>query len=255
MTFQYSVQLFSVRTVLQQDPLSTLKKLKGMGYTGIEGFGDFAYSSSDVNYALSYSGLKMVGYHTPWELVQDDKLESTIRYFKIIGNRYVIIPGLPEECTNSIDAWKRTAEKFNAISKRLKDDGMLLGYHNHDAEFHEMEGQTPYTVFFDNTDPDIVMQMDNGNAMAGGADFMAIMRKYPGRARSVHLKAYSRTLGYAPIIGEDDIDWNEFLYWCHDSGGTEHYIVEYEHEEAHPQMEGVELCISALKEMERTGKI
>ena len=255
MSFTFSVQLYSVRTVLQQDPLTVLGKLRAMGYSGVEGFGNFNFSSSDVNYGLSDSGLKLVGYHTPWAYVQEDKLESTISYFKAIGNRYVIIPSLPDECTNSIDAWKRSAEKFNAISARLKAEGMVLGYHNHHTEFKEIDGQLPYTVFFDNTDPSIVMQMDNGNALCGGADFMAIMSRYPGRAQSVHLKPYSKSSGYTPVIGQDDIDWKEFLHWCRDEGGTEHYIVEYECEEAHPQMEGVELCIKALKEMEGAGKI
>jgi len=192
-----------------------------------------------------------VGYHTPWANVQDGKLEATIRYFRDIGNKYVIIPSLPAECTGSIEAWKRTAEQFNALSKRLKDEGMILGYHNHDTEFRVIDGQIPFTVFFDNTDPAVVVQIDNGNALSGGADVMALLRKYPGRARSVHLKPWSKTGGYAPIIGKDDIDWKEFLYWCRDKGGTEHYIVEYEDEKAHPQIEGVDLCIKALKEMEK----
>ena len=255
MAFTYSVQLYSVRTVLQQDPLGVLRQLKTMGYSGVEGFGSITYSSYDVKYALSDSGLSMVGYHTPWDLVQDDKIESTIKYFKDIGNKYVIIPSLPDDRTNSIEAWKRSAEKFNLISKRLQDEGMILGYHNHHTEFKEIDGQVPYTVFFDNTDPAVVVQMDNGNAMYGGADVMAILRRYPGRARSVHLKPYSKSGGYSPVIGQDDIDWGEFLHWCRDNGGAEHYIVEYEHEETHPQLVGVDLCIKALKEMEAAGKI
>ena len=243
MAFEFSVQLYSVRDVLRNDPLSVLQKLKAMGYSGVEGFGSFAYSSDDINYGLYHAGLKMVGYHTSWSHVQSDKLEMTIRYFKAIGNKYVIIPSLPEECTSSIDAWKRTAEKFNEVSKTLTNEGMILGYHNHHSEFIEMEGQIPFTVFFDNTDPAIVMQMDTGNALHGKADYMALMRRYPGRARSVHLKPYSRDAGFAPVIGEDDIDWKEFLSYCHEEGGTEHYIVEYEDEKTHPQLAGVELCI------------
>jgi len=255
MAFEYSVQLYSVRDVIKQDPMGVLSKLKSMGFTGVEGFGDFIFSASDVNYGLSNAGLKMVGYHTSWQSVQDDKLASTISYYKSINNKHVIVPSLPDECINTIDAWKRTADKFNAISKVLSDEGMHLGYHNHQKEFKELEGQIPYTVFFDNTDPAVFMQMDNGNAMAGGADVMALLKKYPGRARTVHLKPYSLSKGFDPVIGEDDIDWKEFLHWCRDHGGTVHYIVEYEEDKVHPQLEGVELCIKALKEMEAAGKI
>ena len=255
MAFSFSVQLYSVRTVIKEEPLNVLRKLKAMGYDGVEGFGNFEYSPSDITYALSSSGLTLAGYHTPWENVQDETLNSTIKYFKEIANKYVIIPGLPDECTKSIEAWKRTAEKFNSLSNRLQKDGMKLGYHNHDTEFRVMDGQMPYTVFLDNTDPEVVMQIDNGNALAGGADFMSILRKYPGRFASVHLKPYSKKSGYAPVIGEDDIDWKEFLHWCRDNGGTEHFIVEYEQDEVHPQIEGVDLCIKALKKMELDGKL
>ena len=255
MSFVYSVQLFSVRTVLQQDPMGTLHKLKAMGYGGVEGFGPFKYSASETSYALSDAGLKLVGHHTPWAMVQDDTIQSTIDFFKAVGNKYVIVPSLPKDSTGSIDAWKQMADKFNVISKRLQEEGMILGYHNHHTEFVEIDGQLPFTVFFDNTDPAIVVQMDNGNAMHGGADVMAMMKRYPGRARSVHLKPYAKAGGYSPVIGQDDIDWGEFLHWCRDQGGTEHYIVEYEHEETHPQMVGVDLCIKGLKDLEAAGKI
>ena len=254
MAYTYSVQLFSVRTVMQQDPLSVLRQLKQMGYSGVEGFGSFRFSPYEINYALSETGLKVAGYHTSWDLVQDDKIEATIKYFKEINCKYVIIPSLPGECTGSIDAWKRTAEKFNAVSKRLKNEGLMLGYHNHASEFKMIDGQIPFTVFFDSTDPEIVMQLDNGNALSGGGDIMAMLRKYPGRARSVHLKPYSANGGFGPVIGQDDINWTEFMHFCRDNG-TEHYIVEYEDEKTHPQIEGVKLCINGLKDMESSGKI
>ena len=255
MAYDFSVQLYAVRTELEKDPLQTLHKLKKMGFSGVEGFGHFVYSSQDINKYLSETGLKIAGYHTPWDLVQDDKLKSTINYFTEIRNKFVIIPGLPDECTNSIDAWKRTADRFNVISKKLNAEGFYLGYHNHHQEFQMIEGQIPFTVFFDNTDPSIVIQIDNGNALYGGADLMAVLQKYPGRARSVHLKPYSKENGFAPVIGKDDINWKDFLHWCRDKGGTEQFIVEYEDEKTHPQMEGVDLCIKALREMEATGKI
>jgi sugar phosphate isomerase/epimerase len=74
MAFSYSVQLFSVRTVLQQDPLGTLRELKRMGYSGVEGFGNFVFSPSDLKNKLGEAGLQIVGYHTPWDFVQDDKI-------------------------------------------------------------------------------------------------------------------------------------------------------------------------------------
>ena len=256
MAFDYSVQLYSVRTAMEEDPMGTLRKIKDMGYVGVEGYGAFP-AVDDVKRAMSETGLKIVGYHTRWPLVQDDQIDATLKYFKDIGNKYVIVPMLPAEETVTIADWKNFADKFNKINKRVQAEGMILGFHNHAIEFTEVDGQVPFVVFFENTDPSIVVQIDNGNGMRGNCDVMAGLRKFPGRAKSVHLKPFSKSAerGFAPPIGEDELDWKEYLYWCRDIGKAEHYIVEYASENLHPQMVGIELCIKNLKAMEAAGKI
>ena len=109
MAFTYSVQLYSVRTVLEQDFTSVLQKIKLMGYSGVEGAGEFKFSASELKNALFGTGLEIVGYHAPWAYVQDDKLKSTIEYLRILGSKYLIIPSLPAEITKTIDDWKRIA--------------------------------------------------------------------------------------------------------------------------------------------------
>jgi hypothetical protein len=39
---------------------------------------------------------------------------------------------------------------------------MLVGYHNHSAEFKEMEGEKPWDIFFSRVSKDVVMQFDVG---------------------------------------------------------------------------------------------
>jgi hypothetical protein len=45
------------------------------------------------------------------------------------------------------------------------------------------------------------MQMDTGNALYGGADPVPFLERYPGRARTVHLKEHSKTNDKALIGG------------------------------------------------------
>jgi sugar phosphate isomerase/epimerase len=101
------------------------------------------------------------------------------------------------------------------------------------------------------------MQYDNGNSLSGGADIdtAGIIRKYPGRAVTVHLKPYTPSLakddlhaGFRPLIGEDEIPWDEFFQACETVGGTEWYIVEYE-SDAYPPLEAVDRCLQALRAM------
>ena len=90
------------------------------------------------------------------------------------------------------------------------------------------------------------MQLDTGNARHGGADILAILRKYPGRAKTVHLKPYSATEGFRPAIGDDDTPWEEVFHLCETTGGTEWYIVEYE-SDAYPPLEAVRRCLEGLR--------
>jgi sugar phosphate isomerase/epimerase len=255
MNQKFALELYSVRHDLSRDFLGTLKAVKEIGYEGVEFFGGFTHPAEEVAEALKQTGLVCCGWHTPFENVQDDKLDATIAYNKVIGNRYVIIPGVWGEQVSTIAGWRKVAGFFNELSRKLTVQGMVTGYHNHAFEFDTLEGEVPYNVFFDNTDRAVVMQLDNGNAMDGDADICGLLKKYPGRAKTVHLKPYSRKDGFDTMIGEDDLPWTEFMDLCKTVGGTEWYIVEYESETLYQPLEGVRRCLDALKKMQREGKI
>jgi sugar phosphate isomerase/epimerase len=252
---RFGLELYSVRGDLERDFVGTLQAVKDMGYEAVEFFGAYARPAEEVAAALTKTGLVCCGWHTPFDHVQDDRLDAAIAYNKAIGNRNIVIPGLPRENTASPEAWRKTAEFFNGLSRELTLQGMTVGYHNHSSEFVKLDGQTPYDIFFDNTDRAVVMQLDNGNALSGGADVCAYVRKYPGRARTVHLKPYSLRDGFDTMIGRDDIPWTEFMGLCQSVGGTQWYIVEYESEKLYEPLEGVRLCLDALRQMQREGKI
>ncbi len=252
---RFALELYSVRNDLANDFEGTLKAVKAMGYEAVEFAGDYVHPAEKVAAVINEIGLQCCGWHTPWSYVQDDKMDATIAYNKTVGNRYVIIPGLPKECTESIEAWKATAAKFNALAEKLAAHDLILGYHNHSSEFVAIDGIVPYDVFFSNTNSGIVMQLDNGNAMSGGADVCAYIKRYPGRAQTVHIKPYSKTDGFDTMIGEDDMPLPEFMRLCDEIGGTKWYIVEYESEALHKPLEGVKLCLDALKAMQTKGII
>ena len=255
MSQRFALELYSVRHDLARDLTGTLQAVKDMGYEGVEFAGPFVHPAEEVAAALKQTGLVCCGWHTPFVYVQGDMLDATVAYNKAVGNRYIIIPGLPGEWSCTPDAWKKTAAFFNDLSRKLTVQGMVTGYHNHASEFQPLDGQIPYDIFFGNTDRAVVMQIDNGNAMSGGADPSEYVRKYPGRARTVHLKPYSRADGFDTMIGRDDVPWTEFMELCRTVGGAEWYIVEYESEKLYTPLQGVKECLQSLKQMQREGKI
>jgi len=193
-------------------------------------------------------GLRVAGTHISINTLLGDELKRTIKFNRILGNRFLIVPGLPEKMISSKAAWLETARLMNEIAERLRPEGMRVGYHNHAIEFQPMEGDLPWDLFFGATVPDVVMQLDTGNAMHGGVSpdgIMEILKGYPGRAATVHLKEFSSTNKQA-LIGEGEVKWKEFFSLCETIGGTEWYIVEQE-SYALPPLECVRRCIKNLR--------
>ncbi len=244
------VQLYSIRHACEADLPGSLEKVAEMGYDGVEFAGYYGRTAEQLKELLDDNGLKCCGTHTGITTLLGDELEKTVEFNKVIGNKYLVVPGLPEEYRNSRDAWLKTAETFSEIAERLKKYDMLTGYHNHHIEFAEMGGELPWDTFFSNVDPSVIMQVDVGNAMHGGGDPIPYVEKYPGRAITVHVKDYSEEEGYAPYVGEGDTDWEAFFELCETQGGTEWYIVEYEHEnEGSTSIEDIAICLENLREM------
>jgi sugar phosphate isomerase/epimerase len=253
----FALELYSVRKDLRQDLWGTLRKVKKMGYEAVEFFGHFTHTAQELKAALDDTGLLCCGWHTPWGYVQDDTLMSTITYNKIIGNTDIVIPGLPQELTDSKEAWIKTAGLFNGISDKLADYGMHLGYHNHASEFKPMGGDIPYNYFYENT-VNVGMQLDNGNALSAGGEvdiYEGVLKRFPGRAKTIHLKPWSFEKGYACMIGEDDIDYGKFFDLCYEYQDVEWFIVEYECESLYTPLDGVEKCLKALWKLEDDGVI
>ena len=92
------------------------------------------------------------------------------------------------------------------------------------------------------------MQFDTGNAMHGGGNAIEYLRKYPGRAITVHLKEYSETNNQA-LIGEGDIPWQELFTLCETIGGTQWYIIE-EEKDAYPPIVGVEKSLANFRKLQ-----
>jgi len=218
-----------------------------MGYVGVEFAGYYGRSAQELKRLLDDNGLKVAGTHIGIDTLLGEQLERTVEFNQILGNKFLIVPGLPEERRNSRAAWLETARLMNEAAERVAPHGMRVGYHNHWIEFKPLDGELPWDTFFGNTRPEVVMQLDTGNAMHGGTDPIPFLRKYPGRAATVHLKEYSATNDKA-LIGEGDVRWEEFFSLCESIGGTEWYIVEQE-TYAYPPLECVERCLQNLRRM------
>ena len=124
---------------------------------------------------------------------------------------------------------------------------MRIGYHNHAVEYEPLEGEMPWDIFAMNTNPEVILQIDTGNAGQAGVNAVDYIKKYPGRTVTIHIKAFSTTNEKA-LIGEDEINWMELFSICESTGGTEWYIIE-EEKDAYPPLEGIQKSLENYKKL------
>jgi sugar phosphate isomerase/epimerase len=249
MALPIALQLYSVRGDCEKDLPAVLAAVKKMGYDGVEFAGYYGRTAEELKTLLDDNGLKVAGTHIGIQTLLGDEVEKTMEFNRTIGNKFLIVPGLPGEYIGSRNAWRKTADIFNEISDKVTPSGFQTGYHNHTIEFKALDGELPWDTFFGNTKKEVVMQFDTGNAMHGGADAVPFLERYPGRATTVHLKEFSPTNDKA-LIGEGDIPWERIFELAESSAGSEWYIVEQE-SYAFPPLECADKCLQNLRKMDK----
>jgi sugar phosphate isomerase/epimerase len=235
------VELYSVKEDCKKDFRGTIAAIAQMGYAGVEFAGYWNYPATEIRKWLDADGIVACGSHTPSEMVlSPEKLKATIEFNQTIGNKFIIVPDM-SGATRAI--WIEKAKKFNDIAAQLAPLGLSIGYHSHFHDFHAVEGVLPWEIFGENTNPEIILQLDTSNCVDGGGDPVAELKKFPGRTRSIHIKPNGG--GPEAVIGEDKIDWNSVFKICETTGGTQWYVVE--HETSKQPLETVRRTFAALK--------
>lgn len=242
------IQLYTVRDDMIKDPLATLNSLAAMGYTYVEhaNYVDrklYGYSATEFKKILDDLDLKMPSGHTvmgPQHWIKEkndfsDSWKHTVDDAATLGQEYVISPSLDQSTRKTYDDLVQFMEVFNKSGELCKKSGMKFGYHNHDFEFREkLNGIPLYDIILKNTDPSLVIQQfDTGNLYNGGATAAEIIKKYPGRFASIHVKdEIKSTAGNeryeSTILGKGITDLRKNLEFIKKAGGAKYLIIEQE---------------------------
>jgi sugar phosphate isomerase/epimerase len=240
------LQLYSVRQDCEKDLPGVLKAVAKMGYEGVEFAGYYGRNAKQLRELLDQNGLKCCGTHIGLDTLLGDALKGTIEFNRTLGNKYLIVSSLPGNRMDSAEAVKQTAKVFTELAEKAKTEQMLVGFHAHGGDFRRFDGETAWDILFSNAGPDVVMQLDIGNCISGGGDPIAILKKFPKRSATIHLKEHGGKRG--AVVGEGDVKWDVVFRLCETTGGTEWYIVEQESYAA-PPLESVKLCLESLRKM------
>ena len=201
-----ALQVYSVRDDMQKDFYGTLKKVKEMGYSGVEFAGLYGNDPVEVKQMCDELGLVALSAHVPFAEFLND-MDATIAAYKTIGCKYVVIPYLTEAYRPGTAGFQTVIEVIRELGAKLKKEGMVLQYHNHDFEFKKIDGEYGLDMLYREVGPDLLQtQLDTCWVNVGGENPSEYVRKYAGRIPTVHLKDFvgRKSENMYALIGIDE---------------------------------------------------
>jgi len=261
------VQLYSIREEMKKDPMGSLTKVAEMGYKYVEHANYvnrkfYGWTAKEFRKVLDDLGLIMPSGHTVmgkphWDEGKKDFTDLwkyTVEDAAVLGQELVISPWLDATLRTTTSDLKRYMEVFNKSGELCKKSGMRFGYHNHDFEFSQkLDGVTVFDLILDNTDPNLVtQQLDIGNMINGGGQPEEILKKYPGRFVSMHVKDEILSNGghekyESTILGNGIIKVQEMVKLGLNKGGTQHLIIEQESYQGKTPMDCIKEDLANMK--------
>ena len=197
---------FGLTKEFEADLTGTIRKLHGIGFTGIEPLVLFQEKQGSMTKNLwAQDTLK-----TAWETMQELGMSIPSVHLGVgfgwmtMPARMVIQGILKVHDAYGIDKFiisapfgsaplaLRWAAFARSIDKAIRPHGCTLIYHNHDDEFHALKkntGRTNMDLFLDHAGPDVMMQIDIGWAGLAG-DEREIVKRYADRVVLLHLKDF-----------------------------------------------------------------
>jgi sugar phosphate isomerase/epimerase len=173
-------------------------------------------------------GIRCFSTHNDEKFFTKENIGKARDLNSILGAKYVVMAY--SEPNKGLDGWKAIADELNTAAGTLASSGLKPGYHNHQAEWKAVDGVRPLEIIAKNTEPSVMLQLDVGTCLEGGADPVAWIRSNPGRIQSLHLKDWSSdpAKGYQVLFGEGDAKWKDIFAAAESMGGVEYYLLEQE---------------------------
>jgi sugar phosphate isomerase/epimerase len=182
------VQLYTVRSILPQKPLETLRALEQIGYREAE---VVAAGMEAIWPSLKQTALKPVSLHLATDLfmTQQEKLPAALDDAKTRGFEYVVCPYIAPKDRGGVDVIRRLGETLNKAGEICRKSGLGLCYHNHAFEFEPSGSGTLLDVLMQTADAKLVsLELDIMWSQVAGVDPVKVLERYGSRVALMHLK-------------------------------------------------------------------
>ncbi|MGN1141555.1 MAG: sugar phosphate isomerase/epimerase family protein [Oliverpabstia sp.] len=188
------IQVYGLRDMLENSPEqfeTVMRKIKAMGYDGVELAGLYGLSPEYVRDTLKALELTPVSAHVPLTEMMENT-EKTAEAYRTIGCRYIVVPYLPEQYRPLTDGYEKVLAEMTRIGKVMAEYGLTLLYHNHDFEFVRMpDGSYGFDDIYKQVPAEYLKaEPDTCWIKVAGEKPEEYVRKYRKRCPIVHLKDF-----------------------------------------------------------------
>lgn len=181
----YSLQLYTVRTPLEEDLAGTIAKVAALGFTQVEPY-NFVATADALAAAFKEHGITAPSGHAP--LLNSDQ-DAIFAAANKLGITTVIDPFIEADQWQTAADIQKIADGLNAAAKKGAEYGIRVGYHNHQWELEStVEGTTALEYFETLLDPELVLEVDTYWVAVGGANPVDVLERLGDRVKFIHIK-------------------------------------------------------------------
>ena len=190
------IQLYTLRDDAKNNLEATLTSIASAGYKEVEllaSMHNFGMPATQLRQILDRLGLSAPSTHIGAE--NFDNLNAVFDEAGTLGHQYIVLASLPYGPGKAtLDDYRRWADRLNEAGRQARARNLWMAFHDEAYDYSPLiEGQMPYDILADRTDPTLVrLQLDTGNAVIGGRDPIDLMRKYGSRYYLFHIKDAER---------------------------------------------------------------
>lgn len=181
-----SVQLYTVRELLTDDTVGTIKRIADLGFTQVEPFAFLDFGDA-LRRGLEEAGLTAPTAHQGF--IGSDDLDTVFESAKALGIETVIDPFVAPERWQTAESVDEIAAQLNAAAEVAARHGVRVGYHNHAHELEStIDGVTALEYFAGKLSPEVVLEVDTYWVAVGGHDPVELLGKLGDRVVALHIK-------------------------------------------------------------------
>jgi sugar phosphate isomerase/epimerase len=199
---------------MEADLPKAIAQVEKWGINSVEGGGNlYNYPISDFKALLDKHHVQVVSVDTNYEELRDNPIAVAYKA-KLYGARFATFYWIPHNNPFSADYAKEAVEIMNKAGALLKKNGVTLQYHPHGYELIPYEGGTVLDYMLKNV-TEAKFQMDVFWIKHGGQDPAELLKRYPGKFTSLHLKdrlsgtdslvSYQAAAEYNVVLGTGDV--------------------------------------------------